>query len=49
MLAAAGLCAYRFGAPERYQFAAFLTLFSVYLVASEITWRQLNGEAVAAD
>jgi len=49
VLAAAGFCAHWLGVPERYQFAAFLTLFSVYLVAMEVTWRRLNGRAVATD
>ena len=49
LLAAAGLCAHWLGVPERYQFAAFLTLFTVYLAAMEVTWQRLNGNAVAAD
>ena len=43
LLATAGLLAEWAGVAERSRFIAFLSLFAVYLVAVEITWRRLNG------
>lgn len=45
LLALGGLTAAWAGVPERYRFAAFLSLFGVYLVAMETAWARLNGNA----
>ncbi|HYN78021.1 MAG TPA: MraY family glycosyltransferase [Lamprocystis sp. (in: g-proteobacteria)] len=45
LLAAGGLAAEWAGVPEQVRFGTFLSLFVAYLVAIEITWKQLNGRA----